>query len=130
MHIETSFKSKLFPDLYSSQKGMAIWNFLNESESIIRMQAVSDVGKPALLAIEDSLIRNFGIIEKDAKNYISDVEKSKNDSLKRMIGAMVRQVLEQNDYMLINKSVRVTNSKLFFSAALYKKRETSSEDLS
>lgn len=116
--MKNDFNSKQFPDIYPGDKGLTIWNFLNERDTVVRMQAVSDVGKPALLAIERSLILDFGIIEKENQKQISSEEKSKNDNLKRMIGSMVKQVLEQNGYVWV-KSSKVTNSKLFSTAALY-----------
>jgi exosome complex RNA-binding protein Rrp4 len=116
--MKNDFNSKQFPDIYPGDKGLTIWNFLNERETVVRMQAVSDIGKPALLAIEKNLIFDFGIIEKENQKQISSEEKSKNDNLKRMIGSMVRQVLEQNGYVWV-KSSKVTNSKLFSTAALY-----------
>jgi exosome complex RNA-binding protein Rrp4 len=116
--MKNDFNSKQFPDIYPGDKGLKIWNFLNERDTVVRMQAVSDIGKPALLAIEKNLIFDFGIIEKENQKQISSEEKSKNDNLKRMIGSMVRQVLEQNGYVWV-KSSKVTNSKLFSTAALY-----------
>ena len=116
--MKNDFNSKQFPDIYPGDKGLTIWNFLNERETVVRMQAVSDIGKPALLAIEKNLIFDFGIIEKENQKQISSEEKSKNDNLKRMIGSMVKQVLEQNGYVWV-KSSKVTNSKLFSTAALY-----------
>ena len=110
--------SKQLPDIYPGDKGLKIWDFLNERDTVVRMQAVSDIGKPALLAIEKKLISDFGIIEKENQKQISSEEKLKNDNLKRMIGSMVKQVLEQNGYVWV-KSSKVTNSKLFSTAALY-----------
>lgn len=116
--MKNDFNSKQFPDIYPGDKGLKIWDFLNERDTVVRMQAVSDIGKPALLAIEKKLISDFGIIEKENQKQISSEEKLKNDNLKRMIGSMVKQVLEQNGYVWV-KSSKVTNSKLFSTAALY-----------
>jgi hypothetical protein len=116
--MKNDFNSKQFPDIYPGDKGLKIWDFLNERDTVVRMQAVSDIGKPALLAIEKKLISDFGIIEKENQKQISSEEKLKNDNFKRMIGSMVKQVLEQNGYVWV-KSSKVTNSKLFSTAALY-----------
>ena len=116
--MKNDFNSKQFQDIYPGDKGLKIWDFLNERDTVVRMQAVSDIGKPALLAIEKKLISDFGIIEKENQKQISSEEKLKNDNLKRMIGSMVKQVLEQNGYVWV-KSSKVTNSKLFSTAALY-----------
>jgi C4-dicarboxylate-specific signal transduction histidine kinase len=81
------------------------------------MEAVSDVGKPALLAIEKGLVQKGLISERDK---ISDENKAQFDRLKQMLGAMVRQVLEGNGYQLHASNVKVPNSKVFYSASSYR----------
>jgi hypothetical protein len=112
-----NFETKTFSDIYQSPKGQKIWHFLNEPISIARMQAVSDVSKPALLAIENLLIKKGLISERDA---VSEEDKAQFDRLKQMLGAMVRQVLEGNGYQLHASNVKVPNSKVFYSASSYR----------
>ncbi|MCB1657953.1 MAG: hypothetical protein KDI39_06970 [Pseudomonadales bacterium] len=115
-----NFETKTFSDIYQSSKGQEIWDFLNEAISINRMAAVSDVGKPALLAIESLLIKKGFISERDS---VSGEHKAQFDRLKQMLGAMVRQVMENNGYQLHSNNVKVPNSKVFYSASSYKSKE-------
>lgn len=117
MGSDLMFQTKTFSDIYQSQQGKEIWLFLNEPISIARMQAVSDVGKPALLAIEKGLVQKGLISERD---NVSEDNKAQFDRLKQMLGAMVRQVLEGNGYQLHASNVKVPNSKVFYSASSYK----------
>ena len=98
-----AFNNKSFAKLYATEQGQAIWQHLNKPESVARMQAVSDVGIPALLAVERGLALDFGILDRDHKVLATSEEQSKNDSLERMCGNMVRQVLELNGYTQCNK---------------------------
>lgn len=117
MNNSLAFQTKTFADIYQSAKGQEIWHFLNEPISIARMQAVSDVGKPALLAIEKGLVQKGLISERD---NVSDENKAQFDRLKQMLGAMVRQAMEDNGYQLHSSNVKVPNSKVFYSASSYK----------
>lgn len=112
-----NFETKTFSDIYKSSNGEAIWDFFNEPISIARMQAVSDVSKPALLAVENLLIQKGLISERDA---VSDENKAQFDRLKQMLGAMVRQAMENNGYQLHASNVKVPNSKVFYSASSYR----------
>ncbi len=120
-----AFNNKSFAKLYATEQGQAIWQHLNKPESVARMQAVSDVGIPALLAVERGLALDFGILDRDHKVLATSEEQSKNDSLERMCGNMVRQVLELNGYTQCNKkkSVPVPSSKVFLEAALYERSD-------
>jgi hypothetical protein len=112
------FVTKTFGDLYKTEQGQKIWKFLNDPISIARMQAVSDVGKPALLGVESLLIDNFQIQDRES---VSEKDKAQFDRLKQMLGAMARQVMEANGYKLHSNNVKVPNSQVFFSASRYTK---------
>jgi C4-dicarboxylate-specific signal transduction histidine kinase len=113
-----AFVTKTHTSLYATEQGEALWQFLNGEISIERMQAVSDVGKPALLAVEPRLIQMFSIPE---KGHVAEQDKPQYDRLKQMLGAMVRQVMELNGYQYQSSNIKTPNSKLFYSASLYKK---------
>ncbi len=117
MSTSFSFVTKTFADIYATEQGQNIWEFFNESSSVIRMQAVSDVGKPALLAVESRLLSDFGVLE---RANVADENKAQFDRLKQMMGAMVRQVMEHNGYKLHSSNVKTPSSKVFYSASLYK----------
>jgi hypothetical protein len=116
MSTDFEFKTKTCLDLYETNQGRALWEFLNEPISIARMQAVSDVGKPALLGIEKSLIDDFSV---PTRATVSDADKPQFDRLKQMLGAMVRQVMERQGYKLKSNNIKVPHSAIFYSASLY-----------
>ncbi|HQW54385.1 MAG TPA: hypothetical protein PLU69_10625 [Acinetobacter sp.] len=118
MNADFKFVTKTFGALYATEQGQRIWRYLNEETSVIRMMAVSDVGKPALLAVESRLISDFGVFERE---NVTEENKAQFDRLKQMIGAMVRQILEYYGYKLHSNNVKVPSSKVFYSASLYKK---------
>ena len=112
------FTTKTFGSIYETEQGQKIWKFLNKPTSVDRMKAVSDVGKPALLGVEDSLIDSFQVQEKAS---VTEKDKAQFYRLKQMLGAMVRQVMEAHGYKLKASNVKVPNSKVFFSASRYTK---------
>ena len=85
-----------------------LWNFLNERETVIRMETATFLRRPALEAVQPQLIERFG-------------EKIQPDRCKQMIGRMARQVMEHHGYSLDQTSVRIRSNILFSSAARYKK---------
>jgi hypothetical protein len=114
------FTTKTFSSIYETEQGQKIWKFLNEPTSVARMQAVSDVGKPALLAVERFLIGDYQVQERAS---VKEKDKAQFDRLKQMLGAMVRQVMEAHGYKLKSNNVKVPDSKVFFSASRYTKTE-------
>ena len=141
MSIDFEFLPHTFKGLYASEQSQKIWSYLNQARSVIRMQAVSDVGKPAVLAVEEGLLNECGVKERvkhDLKQGQSDeadsdenkktppiesksADDKHNDRIKQMIGAMVRQVMEHHGYQLHANNVKIPNSKIFYSAASYRK---------
>lgn len=113
------FKTKTFTDLYETPQAKKIWSFLNSPFALIRMQAVSDVNKPALLGIEAYLIESYDVPERIT---ITENDKIQFDRFKQMLGAMVRQVMEANGYRLQSNNVKVPSSRLFYSASMYCKK--------
>lgn len=123
MSADFEFVANTFKALYADEQGRAIWNYLNTEKSVIRMEAVSDVGKPAVLAVEEGLLNECGVKErgKHDSNQAKSDEDKRNDRIKQMIGAMVRQVMEHHGYQLHANNVKIPNSKIFYSAASYRK---------
>jgi len=123
MSADFEFVANTFKVLYAEEQGQSIWSHLNTEKSVIRMQAVSDVGKPAVLAVEEGLLNECGV--KERVKHTSEQDKSTedrhNDRIKQMIGAMVRQVMEHHGYQLHANNVKIPNSKIFYSAASYRK---------
>lgn len=123
MSIDFEFLPHTFKGLYASEQSQKIWSYLNQERSVIRMQAVSDVGKPAVLAVEEGLLDRQLVLERIKHDSVQDKsdEDKHNDRIKQMIGAMVRQVMERHGYQLHANNVKIPNSKIFYSAASYRK---------
>jgi len=114
-----------FATHYNSNKvWKELWKFLNEKESIIRMQTASDLNRPALEGINELLESQFG-------EYYprSNSNKGKFVKLKQMTGHMIRQIMEHNNYIWFKYNIRVKNyydeqqSSIFVRASLYRRRD-------
>ncbi|WKA63182.1 hypothetical protein [Pectobacterium aroidearum] len=106
-----NFNAGSFSDLAGSDLGQRLWSFMNERETLIRMEAGTYLSRPALESVQPSLIERFG----------NEVNNENNDRLKQMLGRMARQVMEHHGYQLDQMGVRLRRSELFLSAARYKK---------
>ncbi len=116
----TEFNSKNFVELYRTEQGQKLWQFLNTEKSIIQMKTASDLNKPALLGIEKDLLRS-GLMQTKEQIENLKIDGKIYDRTKQMLGAMVRQVMESEGYQLHSKNMRVvTNSKIFYAATLYR----------
>lgn len=105
------FDAGSFSDLAGSDLGNRLWLFMNERETVIRMETGTYLSRPALEGVQPMLIERFG----------SEVSNENNDRVKQMLGRMARQVMEQHGYQLDQMGVRLRRNELFLSAARYKK---------
>lgn len=105
-----TYSSGVFQSLASSSLGKKLWLFLNEPETRLRLRTASDLGRPALEAVEEPLIERFG----------ADVL---DDRVKQMIGHMTRQVMEQAGYAVDAQNVKMTGGAPFSRATRYKRRD-------
>lgn len=105
------FNAGNFSDLAESDFGMRLWAFMNERETVVRMEAATYLSRPALEVVQPYLIERFG----------NEVSNENNDRIKQMIGKMARQVMEHHGYQLDQMGVRLRRNELFLSAARYKK---------
>ena len=114
----TEFNSKNFVELYRTEQGQKLWQFLNTEKSIIQMKTASDLNKPALLGIEKDLLRS-GLMQTKEQIENLKIDGKIYDRTKQMLGAMVRQVMESEGYQLHSKNMRVvTNSKIFYAGRI------------
>ena len=98
-----------FAGPYNSNNGAAIWNFLNEHDNIIRMETATYLSRPAAEPMSPFLLKKFG----------PDIAA---DQVKKMIGHMIRQIMEAHDYAFDRSGVRITREgNMFTSAARYVK---------
>src|SRR5262249_32468431 len=78
----------------------AIWKTVLRPENVIRMEAVTAVGRPAVEALSEPLVSEFG-------------REVANPSIKQMVGHMVRQAMEALEYKVYRQRVRITRPGLF-----------------
>lgn len=105
------FNAGNFSDVAESDFGKRLWAFMNERETVVRMEAATYLFRPALEVVQPYLIERFG----------NEVSNENNDRIKQMIGKMARQVMEHHGYQLDQMGVRLRRNELFLSAARYKK---------
>lgn len=102
-----------FAKLAGEPEGKALWEFLNTPESVLRMETASYLKRPALEALQPSLIKAFGEIYQDDEQ---------GDRWKQMTGNMARQILEHHGYEMEQERVKIRTPELFSRAARYRKK--------
>lgn len=104
-----NFDAAQFQSEYATGLGRELWNFLNREDIVARMETATDLGQPALQAVEDQLLATFG------KEVLAD-------RIKQMIGRMVRQIMESNGFEHVTSDVRLS-SVPFYKASRYRRRD-------
>ncbi|MBE0702525.1 MAG: hypothetical protein IH582_05030 [Afipia sp.] len=102
-----AYSPEKFTSLYESDLGQHIWGFLTRPENVARLETASELSKPAVEGIEEQLLTEFR-------------EEVLADRVKQMVGHMVRQILEQRDWVLDQSDVKV-QSVPFSKAARYRR---------
>lgn len=96
---------------FARPSGPIIWNFLNEERTIGKMEAASFYSRPSVEPLaSDLLALDF------SGESIADVL---NDTCCRMIGHMVRQVMEDQGYVVVDEDVSISGNALFLTGASY-----------
>jgi len=103
---------------YKTDKdALAIWSFLNEPSTIIRMDTATFLGRPALEALTQLLLNNF--------SQCFDSEQQEDNKViseyKRLTGHMVRKVLENHGLEHYKSGVKVRTG-IFSTASLFRKK--------
>ncbi len=106
-------KSNAHKNLYDTDLGKKLWQFLNEEKSLIKMEAASDIERPALEPLQ-----------KDLKNIVDkyDLDTNKLISYKQLIGVMCKDILLRNGFQLVKTGVKIRKEIFFKTAALYVKK--------
>jgi len=99
--------------LHQTDLGKALWLLVNRPDVVIRLQAASDLRVPAVRALERPLLES-GLLK--PRSRVIDAERSDYDQYKRMLGSMVRAVLEANGYRLKSSSPYTFKGDQFFSS--------------
>ncbi len=102
-----AYNPEKFASLYASNIGQRIWAFLTRPENVARLETASELSKPAVEGIAEQLLEEFR-------------EEVLADRVKQMVGHMVRQILEQRDWVLDQSDVKVL-SVPFMKATRYRK---------
>jgi hypothetical protein len=98
-----------FRDLYESERGKAIWEFLIRPDNVLRMQTATDLDRAAVEPLGKGLLAEFGV-------------EVAEDRMKQFIGHATRQVMEALGYFLDRQGMRITSENMFASASRYRSR--------
>lgn len=88
------YEAGTFQALANTKLGKALWDFLNEDKTVVRMETATDLGDPAVAGIEEQLLERFGVEIVDGR-------------VKQMIGHMARQVMEAEGYEIVKQNVTI-----------------------
>ena len=102
-----AYNPEKFASLYASPLGQRLWAFLTRPENVARLETASELSKPAVEGIEEQLLAEFR----------EDVLANR---VKQMVGHMVRQIMEQRDWVLDQTDVKV-QSVPFSKATRYRR---------
>ncbi|MCP1471942.1 hypothetical protein J3E64_003657 [Sphingobium sp. OAS761] len=104
-----AYNPEKFASLHASDLGQRIWAFLTRPDVVARLETASELSKPAVEGIEEQLLEEFR-------------EEILADRVKQMVGHMVRQILEQRNWVLDQTDVKV-QSVPFSKAARYRRAD-------
>lgn len=100
------FDESYFGDLGRSTLAEQLWRFLNAEENVIRLIVASELRHVALDGVVLALEKKFGAVLKDNR-------------VRQMIGAMVKQVMAPRGWGVAEKSIKVRFGEYFTVAARY-----------
>ena len=101
------FDAGTFRELAGSPLGEGLWTFLNDHDTLVRMETATDLERPAVEPLSPELLRRFG-------------DGVRQDRVKQMIGRMVRQILEGRGYRIDRQNVRISApTNIFASGTRY-----------
>ncbi|WP_145991949.1 hypothetical protein [Neptunicoccus cionae] len=103
-----TYRPDKFKTTYDTMQGEALWKFLNEASTIAIMETASYLRRPAIEPLSPFLQHRFPKVRRSAQ-------------MRRMIGHMVRQILEERGFGLYRSNLRINNpSNIFaFGSAYY-----------
>lgn len=102
------YQASVFSDLANEEFGKQLWRTLNEPKNVVRMETATFLRRPAVEPLGPILANSFG----------ADVA---DDRTKQMIGHMVRQIMENQDYEIDRQGVRITRPNVFSTGTRYRK---------
>ena len=115
--VREKYDDPSFDNLISkTELGESLWKHLKEEETIKQMEKACERKDPvpAVAAIEKDIA---GIFKQE------EIRSGTEDQFKRMVGRMIRQILEDRGYELVEESAPVDSQVGFFkTGAVYRKR--------
>lgn len=105
-NINVKYDPQNFCDLFETELGAGVWEFLIRADNVIRMETASFLERAAVEPLAPGLVAEFG----------PDIAQ---DRIKQMIGHMVRQIMEAAGYEIDRPGLRITRESLFSSGARY-----------
>lgn len=105
-----AYQAQNFSDLYDTDLGRDIWDFMKDPENLIRMQTATFLERAAVEPLGPGLLLRYG----------PDIAQ---DRLKQMIGHMARQIMLAMGYELDTKGLRITRPSVFTTATRYRLRD-------
>ncbi|HBC3509293.1 MULTISPECIES: hypothetical protein [Vibrio harveyi group] len=97
---------------------MEIWRLLNSGDNIIRMETAIYLSKPPVEAITPQLLK--------LKVFQDNVDDAYREKIKRIIGMMIRQILEQRGFRAKRGRYRISNKtgerQIFLTSLLFEKQ--------
>ncbi|OYU75146.1 MAG: hypothetical protein CFE32_15370 [Alphaproteobacteria bacterium PA3] len=104
--VEVKYDPQNFRDVFETELGASVWDFLIRPDNVIRMETASFLERAAVEPLAPGLVAEFG----------PDIAQ---DRIKQMIGHMVRQIMEAVGYEIDRPGLRITRESLFSSGARY-----------
>ncbi|MEM6304316.1 MAG: hypothetical protein AAF744_06320 [Pseudomonadota bacterium] len=102
------YRTDHFEGTFHRLDGARFWHFLHEHDNILRMEAATYLGRPAVEPLSPALMHRFG----------GEVAQK---PIKQMIGHMVRQIMEARGFLLERANVRIRrHGNIFYCGSRYK----------
>lgn len=96
-----------FRQLYETPFHQNLWAFLTEHDNVIRAETASERRRPSVEPLGGRLLERFG-------------DQVEDHHVRRMIGHMMRQVMERRGFTLDRSGVRIPRDRLFVSGTRYR----------
>lgn len=106
---EHPYEPGVFAALHNTDQGRSLWRMLNGTAAVTRMEAASDLGRPAAEAVGETLLEELG-------EWILE------DRVKQMAGHMIRQIMERRGYVIDQQNVKIVVGPPFSRATRYVRR--------
>lgn len=101
------YQPEKFAKWFHENDGQAIWTALNRDDNVCRMEAATYLRRPAAEPLSPGLLKEFG-------------EAISEKHTKRMIGHMIRQIMERRGHAFERSNVTIrTTDNIFSTAARY-----------